>query len=102
MIVYYIDGKKFIADKPNEIPVDEISSPDENTPAYENLETGFKFWCLKGQIFHRLTGPASINDADNSDAFWLNGTYYHNINSWFKAHPNQANAFQIEMLLKYT
>jgi hypothetical protein len=100
--MYYIDGKKYTTNDWNEIPRYELSSPDENTPALEDLETGYKYWCKKGKFLHRLTGPASINNKDNSGAFWLNGNYYYNFHDWLKVHPNQDNAFQVEMLLKYT
>jgi hypothetical protein len=99
--IYYIDGKKFTTDKTHEIPLSKISSPDENTPAYENLETGYTVWCLKNCRWHRLTGPAVIN-SDGSEQFWLNDHAYKNVKDWLKDHPNQDNAFQIEMLLKYT
>jgi hypothetical protein len=58
--VYYIDGEKFIAENYGEISGLKISSPDENTPAFENLKTGFKFWCEINEQIHRLTGPAEI------------------------------------------
>jgi hypothetical protein len=108
MIIYYIDGNKYIS-KTN-IPILKISSPDEQTPAYENLELGFKFWCDKGDvyhrltggdIYHRLTGPAIIWN-DGYQEFWLNRKKYKNIHDWLLNHPNQTNAFQVEMLLKYT
>jgi hypothetical protein len=99
MIIYYIDGKKFTADNNDIIPWFYISSPDENTPAAENLKTGEKLWCEKGDKWHRLTGPAYIWV---DYAYGLNGIQYHNIHDWLKDHPNQDNAFQIEMLLKYT
>jgi hypothetical protein len=99
MIIFYIDGKKYTS-KTN-IPWLKVSSPDENTPAYENLVSGFKYWCEKGEIDHRLTGPSTIW-ADGYLEYWLNGKKYKNIHDWLKEHPNQSNAFQIEMLLKYT
>jgi hypothetical protein len=37
----------------------EISSPNENTPAYEDLEYGYKSWYQNGKR-HRLTGPARM------------------------------------------
>jgi hypothetical protein len=102
MFVYYIDGKKFTTKKINKIPDNVISTPDENTPALENLLNGFKIWCLKGDIFHRLNGPAVIR-SDGTKEFYLNGKYYgKNIHDWLKHHPNQDNTFQVEMLLKYT
>jgi hypothetical protein len=48
MIVYYIDGEKFITNGSDEIPWQEISSPNEQTPAFENLKTGNKNWVEKG------------------------------------------------------
>jgi hypothetical protein len=101
MIIYYIDGEKYIAKKYENIPIYKISSPNENTPAYENLESGYKFWCKKGDINHRLTGPSSIWP-DGYLEYWLNGKKYENVNDWLKHHPNKDNAFQVEMLLKYT
>jgi hypothetical protein len=99
--VYYVDGEKFTTDKTHEIPLSKISSPDENTPAWENLSTGKKYWCNKGLFLHRLTGPAVIN-SDGQEHFWLNDNAYKNVHDWLKDHPNQDNAFQVEMLLKYT
>jgi hypothetical protein len=99
MIIYYIDGKKYTTDDEKEISWNNISSPDENTPAAENLKTGENLWCLKGDKWHRLTGPAYIWV---DYAYGLNGKRYYNIHDWLKDHPNQSNAFQIEMLLKHT
>jgi hypothetical protein len=102
--IYYIDGEKYTTDDHDKVPIYKISSPDEQTPAFEDLETGYKYWCLQGWIFQRLTGPARIYSEIHSDVeeFWLNDKKYTNIHDWLKAHPNQDNAFQIEMLLKYT
>jgi hypothetical protein len=101
MYIYYIDGKRFTTDDPRKIPLNDISAPDENTPAYQNINTGYKVWYKKGLILHRLNGPARIY-FDGTKEFYLNGKYYKNIHKWLKEHPNQDNAFQIEMLLKYT
>jgi hypothetical protein len=98
--IYYIDGEKFTTNYPSEIIIYQISSPDESTPAYEK-ESRFKFWCKKGRIYHRLTGPAVIY-TDDRVQFWLSGYYFNNIHSWLKDHPNQDNTFQVEMLLKYS
>ncbi len=99
--IYYINKKRFSIDDFNNIPHYDISSLDENTPAFENLTTDEKRWCLIGFKRHRLTGPAVIWPSGRED-FYLNGLYYENIHDWLNAHPNQDNAFQIEMLLKYT
>jgi hypothetical protein len=82
--IYYIDGEKFISD---EIPWDDISSPNEQTPALENLITGVKEWHIKKYIFHRLTGPAHML-SDGRKFFYLNGKRYENIKEWIKDHPN--------------
>jgi hypothetical protein len=58
--IYYIDNKKHITEIYDIIPWDDISSPDENTPAFEDLSTGYRSWVEKGRKFHRLTGPAVI------------------------------------------
>jgi hypothetical protein len=78
MIVYYVNNKKYTHEDNNFVPWNEISSPDENTPAYENLKTGYKVWCEKGRIFHRLTGVALIR-ADKSEHFYLNDQPYENV-----------------------
>jgi hypothetical protein len=96
--IYYIDGEKFISDK---VLWFEISSPNEQTPALENLITGVKEWVVKGYTYHRLTGPAYIA-SNGTKYFYLNGKRYENIHDWLKDHPNQDNSFQIEMLLKYS
>jgi hypothetical protein len=98
--VYYINGEKFTTEH-KIIPWDDISSPNENTPAYEDLNTGHNIWCLKTYKLHRLNGPA-VNWRNHDVWFWLNGKYYKDIHAWLKEHPNQDNTFQIEMLLKYT
>jgi hypothetical protein len=86
--LYYIDGQKFTTDNKNRIPWNHISSPDEQTPAFENLSTGEKRWCLKGQIDHRLIGPARINKY-KIGGFYLNNVYYYNnVSQWLKDHPN--------------
>jgi hypothetical protein len=100
MFVYYVDGERYTTDNDNIIPRNIISSPDENTPAYEKIN-GPKVWCEKGYIWHRLTGPAFISP-NGTELFFLNDWRYKNIHDWLKAHSNQDNAFQIEMLLKYT
>jgi hypothetical protein len=99
--IYYVDGEKYTTDNYDEIPLDDISSLDESTPAYENLSNEFKFWCLKGDISHRLTGPAVIA-GDGIEYFDLNNKRYNNVKDWLEEHPNQTNAFQVEMLLKYS
>jgi hypothetical protein len=99
--IYYIDGKKYTTDNDNKITKYKISSPNEQTPAYENLTTGFKLWLKKGWHWHRLTGPAIVW-SDGKNFFCLNGKRYENILYWLKDHPNQDNSFQIEMLLKYS
>jgi hypothetical protein len=96
---YYINGEKFTTDNYREIPEYEISSPNEQTPAYERSD-GIKFWCKKGHILHRLTGPTCISP--DGYYFYLNNKIYYNVKDWLKDHPNQTNAFQVEMLLKYT
>jgi hypothetical protein len=101
MIVYYIDGKKFTTKDYYKIPHDKICSLNEETPAWEDLITGEKLWCIKDGILHRLNGPAFI-DNDGKEMFCLNGKRYNHIRDWLKEHPNQDNAFQVEMLLKYT
>jgi hypothetical protein len=58
--VYYIDGEKFTTDDIDNVPFYEIFSPNEETPAYQELESGEKLWCEKGYIWHRLIGPAVI------------------------------------------
>jgi hypothetical protein len=84
--IYYIDDKKFTSDQISDIPHFQISSPNEETPAYENLRTGRKIWCKKQFIRHRLIGPAIIDNG--RDEFWLNDSYYENIREWIKDHPN--------------
>jgi hypothetical protein len=84
--VYYIDGENFTTEH-KIIPWDYISSPNEETPAYENTLTGEKFWCKKGRIWHRLTGPAIIH-SNGSEWFYLNDIFYENIHDWLKEHPN--------------
>ncbi len=85
--IYYIDGKKFTTYDFWVIPIHQISSPNEQTPAYENLTTGKKLWCEKGKIFHRLIGPARICP-NGRDEFFLNAKKYENIKEWIKDHPN--------------
>jgi hypothetical protein len=85
--IYYIDGEKFTTDNYYDIPRYKISSPDEQTPALENILTGKKFWCLKSWQNHRLTGPAIINK-DGHERFYLNGIYYPTIREWINEHPN--------------
>ena len=86
MLIYYIDGEKFISDDVH-IPWLEISSPNENTPAFEHLEIDYKYWCEKGYKRHRLIGPAHIR-SDGSKFFFLNGKKYKNVKEWIKDHPN--------------
>jgi hypothetical protein len=86
-IIYYVDGKEYKTDYYSNVPWDDISSPDENTPAIENLKTRFKFWCLKRINYHRLTGPSRIW-ANGDKWFCLNGKKYETIKEWIKDHPN--------------
>jgi hypothetical protein len=87
MFVYYINGKKFTTKNYNEIPWHDISSPDEQTPAFEDLSYSEKIWCGKNNCWHRLTGPAYIYH-DKSEQFWLNDKSYVNIKEWINDHPN--------------
>jgi hypothetical protein len=85
--IYFIDKKKFTTNKYGEIPWKDISSFNENKPAWESIRTGNKFWCKKGRILHRLTGPAQIW-INRSEEFWLNGKYYETVKEWINDHPN--------------
>jgi hypothetical protein len=72
--VYYINSEKFTTEIYKEIPWRVISSPDEDTPAFEILGN-YKEWCKKGHIWHRLVGPARMWANDHKE-FYLNGKYY--------------------------
>jgi hypothetical protein len=85
--IYYIYGEKFTTDDSYKIPFDKISSPNEETPAIEYLKTSEKLWCEKGDVWHRLTGPALIGP-DGTGSYWLYDIKYHNIHDWLKDHPN--------------
>jgi hypothetical protein len=85
--VYYIDGKKFTTNNYGDIPRYEISSPNEETPAYEDTIAGYKEWHEKDWIIHRLTGPARIWP-DGKEDFYLNDKRYENVKEWLKDHPN--------------
>jgi hypothetical protein len=85
--VYYIDNEKYTTENYDEVPIYEISSPDENTPVFENLITGQKLWCLKGFIWHRLTGPALI-ECNGFEEFYLNDKKYYYVREWINNHPN--------------
>jgi hypothetical protein len=87
MIVYYIDGEKYPTNDWNKIPWKDVSSLDENTPAWESITTKSKLWCRKGRILHRLTGPAYIS-RNGIEQFYLNGKYYETVHDWLKDHPN--------------
>jgi hypothetical protein len=87
MYVYYIDGEKFTTKYYAKIPFMHVTSLNENTPAVENLKTGYKVWSKKGFIWHRLTGPARIFP-DGKEQFWLNDKSYENVKEWIKDHPN--------------
>jgi hypothetical protein len=91
--VYYVDGEKFTTDNYDDIPWDDISSPNENTPAFEDLSTGEKIWCEKGYRWHRLTGPAYFDN--DRFCFWLNDKEYENIEEWIKDHPNPDLYFDV-------
>jgi hypothetical protein len=94
--VYYVDGEKFITNLIRNVPWDEISSFNEETPALEDLSDGYKEWCLKGRIRHRLTGPAVIwPNANNVKDFYLNENYYKSVRDWINDHPNSDLYFQI-------
>jgi hypothetical protein len=84
--IYYIYGKKYTTNEYFNIPFDVILSPDENTPAFEDIYYWEKIWCEKG-YFHRLTGPACISHTGEEN-YWLNGDPYDNVNDWLTAHPN--------------
>jgi hypothetical protein len=86
-IIYYVDGKRFVTKNYDDIPINQITSFDENTPALENLKTGFKVWCKKRYSYHRLTGPAKIF-SDGTEKFCLNGYYYKTVKEWIVDHPN--------------
>jgi hypothetical protein len=92
--IYYVNGKKIRTKDFYKIPLNKISSPDENTPALENLKKGQKIWCKINRKYHRLTGPADIGHdksdigRDKSEYFYLNGKEYEDVKDWLKAHPN--------------
>jgi hypothetical protein len=98
--IYYIDGEKFITENYHEINRWIISSPDENTPAFENLETGEKYWCETGEIYHRLTGPAKIY-SDAYFEFWVNNRFYPDVYTWLMDHDNKNENFQNKMIENY-
>jgi hypothetical protein len=85
--IYYIDGEKFTTDNINDIPWEELSSPNEKTPAFENLENDHKRWYNIGGIHHRLTGPAVIT-GDKKEQFWLYDKRYYTVKEWINEHPN--------------
>jgi hypothetical protein len=87
MFVYYIDGKKFTTDNKDGINFYDISSPNEDIPAFEDLYDGYKSWFEKKVIWHRLTGPARIW-FDGTKEFYLNGIGYSSIKEWINDHPN--------------
>jgi hypothetical protein len=89
--IYYIDGEKFTTDR-EDIPWEDIYSPNDNTSAFENLLTGHKIWCKRGFIRHCLIGPATIWP-DGSEYFFINGEPYENIHDWLKDHPNPTLYF---------
>jgi hypothetical protein len=72
----------------------KISSPDDNTPALEDLETGYKEWRNKHSYLHRLSGPARIW-GDGFGEFYLNGKPYKNIQDWLNNHPNPDLYFDV-------
>ncbi len=74
------------------IPWLRISSPDDNTPALEDLSDGYKFWCLKGYVWHRLTGPAEIYPNGNL-LYGLNGRIFRNIKGWIKKSSKSRTLF---------
>jgi hypothetical protein len=85
--IYYVDGKKYTTDNADDIYWRWISSPNEDTPAFENTQTGEKYWCNKWWIYHRLSGPVYIW-SNGKEGFWLNDKHYDNIKEWIKDHPN--------------
>jgi hypothetical protein len=85
--IYYVDGEKFTTNEYFNIPIDFISSPNENTPAFEDIYYCEKIWCEKDWIIHRLTGPAFI-DSNGTKNYYLNGKPYFKIQNWLKEHPN--------------
>jgi hypothetical protein len=85
--IYYIDNEKFTTDNYFDIPRYHVSSPDENTPALQDLNSEHKVWCEKGRILHRLTGPAYIL-RNGIEQYFLNGKDYDNVHDWIKDHPN--------------
>jgi hypothetical protein len=86
--VYYIDSEKFTTEIYSKIPWRVISSPNEDTPAFEILGY-YKEWREKGWVhgWHRLVGPARMWK-NEQDEFYLNGKYYENVKDWLKEHPN--------------
>jgi hypothetical protein len=100
VLIYWIDNNRYSTNDYSSIPFDEISSPNEQTPAYENTLTGNKCWYNKGGIPHRLTGPAVIG-SNKTYEFWLNGKLYHTVQDWLNAHPDQSVNFQTNMLMFY-
>jgi hypothetical protein len=85
--IYYIDGEKFTTeDKFSNSLWKKISSPDDNTPAFET-SNGYKFYCHLDEQIYRLNGPAEIT-SDGREDFYLNGKRYETIKEWINDHPN--------------
>jgi hypothetical protein len=85
--IYYVDSEKFTTDDYGTIPWDDISSPDENTPGFECTIKNIKEYCSKNQCYHRLTGPALIENVI-LEMFFINNVVYENVKDWISNHPN--------------
>jgi hypothetical protein len=75
-----------------------IFSKSKNTPTFQ-FDNRNEYWSF-GKL-SRLNGPA-IEYHNGSKQWWLNDKRYDNVHDWLKDHPNQDNAFQVEMLLKWS
>jgi hypothetical protein len=100
MIIYYTKHGKFETLDILDISFEDLHSVDDNTPSYYCDSSNDKCFSQNG-LFHRLNGPAQIF-GNIQNRFWLNGIYYESIHDWLNDHPNQTNAFQVEMLLKWS
>jgi hypothetical protein len=111
MIKYTTKEGMFETDNPQDVPIKELHSLNDN-PAlildkhYSYLETLlFKpglYWYKEGKEY-RENGPCFI---DTNNKTWFNieceQKFTRNVNDWLENHPNKNLTFQAMMRLKYS
>jgi hypothetical protein len=98
-IIYWTKKGRFETNDVDNIPWNELHSPNDLLPAYVYYPNNYKEWRSNAKK-HRLTGPAIINP-NGKIIFYLDGIKYNSLEEWLSIHPNQSQIFKKEMIKRW-